>query len=109
MSWLTQIEASGYKFYNSSGVQQDGMQIMKDKGINAIRLRAWVNPADGWCNTADVVAKALRVQKLGLKIMIDFHHSDTWADAGKQPNLRPGKTLALRLWLRRLTRARFRF
>ncbi len=84
MSWLTQMEASGYKFYNNSGVQQDCMQILKDKGINAIRLRAWVNPADGWCNTADVVAKALRAQKLGMKIMIDFHYSDTWADPGKQ-------------------------
>src|ERR1700761_5429106 len=84
MSWLTQMEASGYKFYNSSGVQQDCMQILKDKGINAIRLRALVNPADGWCNTADVVAKALRAQKLGMKIMIDFHYSDTWADPGHQ-------------------------
>lgn len=84
MSWLTQMEASGYKFYNSSGVQQDCMQILKDKGINAIRLRAWVNPADGWCNTADVVAKALRAQKLGMKIMIDLHYSDSWADPGKQ-------------------------
>lgn len=84
VSWLTQMEASNYKFYNNSGVQQDCMQILKDKGVNAIRLRAWVNPSDGWCNTADVVAKAVRAQKLGMKIMIDFHYSDSWADPGKQ-------------------------
>ncbi|WP_184542274.1 glycoside hydrolase family 53 protein [Mucilaginibacter sp. FT3.2] len=84
VSWLTQMEASGVKFYNNDGVQEEGMQLMKDKGMNAIRLRAWVNPTDGWCNTADVVAKALRAQKLGMKIMIDLHYSDTWADPGKQ-------------------------
>jgi len=84
VSWLTQMEASGVKFYNNDGVQKECMQLMKDKGMNAIRLRAWVNPADGWCNTDDVVAKAVRAQKLGMKIMIDLHYSDTWADPGKQ-------------------------
>lgn len=84
VSWLTQMEASGYNFYNNDGTRQDLIQILKDKGMNAIRLRAWVNPADGWCNTDDVIAKALRAQKLGMKIMIDFHYSDTWADPAKQ-------------------------
>jgi len=84
VGWLTQMEASGIKFYNSSGSQQDCMQILKDKGINSIRLRAWVNPPDGWNNTTDVVVKAKRAQNLGMKIMIDFHYSDSWADPGKQ-------------------------
>lgn len=84
VSWLTQMEASGVKFYNNDGVAQDCMQLLKDKGMNAIRLRAWVNPADGWCNTDDVVAKAIRAKKLGMKIMIDLHYSDTWADPAKQ-------------------------
>lgn len=43
ISWLTQMEAAGNKFYNSSGTQQDLLQILKDKGINSIRLRVWVN------------------------------------------------------------------
>jgi arabinogalactan endo-1,4-beta-galactosidase len=84
VSWLTQMEASNYKFYNSSGQQEDCIQILKEKGMNAIRLRAWVNPADGWCNTADVLAKAMRAKNLGMKIMIDFHYSDSWADPSKQ-------------------------
>jgi arabinogalactan endo-1,4-beta-galactosidase len=84
VSWLTQMEAGGYKFYNSSGTQQDCMQILKDKGMNTIRLRAWVNPTDGWCNTADVVAKAVRAKNLGFKIMLDLHYSDVWADPGHQ-------------------------
>lgn len=52
--------------------------------MNAIRLRVWVNPAGGWNGTADVVAKALRAKNLGMKIMIDFHYSDSWADPGQQ-------------------------
>ncbi|RKR83560.1 arabinogalactan endo-1,4-beta-galactosidase [Mucilaginibacter gracilis] len=85
VGWLTQMEATGYKFYNSSGVQQDCLQILKDKGINAIRLRVWVNPTDGWCNKADVLAKAIRAKNMGFRIMIDFHYADSWADPGKQP------------------------
>ena len=84
ISWLTQMEAAGNKFYNSSGAQQDCIQILKDVGINAMRLRVWVNPTDGWCNTADVIVKANRIKALGLKLMIDFHYSDSWADPGKQ-------------------------
>jgi arabinogalactan endo-1,4-beta-galactosidase len=84
ISWLTQMEASGIKFYNAIGTQQDCIQTLKDKGINTIRLRAWVNPSDGWCNTSDMVAKAVRAKKLGMKIMVDLHYSDVWADPGHQ-------------------------
>ena len=78
------MEASGRKFYNSAGTEKECMQLMKDLGMNAIRLRVWVNPVGGWNNTADVVAKALRAKALGMKIMIDFHYSDSWADPGQQ-------------------------
>ena len=84
IGWLTEMEAAGLKFYNNAGAQQDGMQLLKSLGMNSIRLRVWVNPADGWCNTADVVNKALRAKALGMKIMIDFHYSDLWADPVKQ-------------------------
>jgi arabinogalactan endo-1,4-beta-galactosidase len=84
ISWLTQMETAGVKFYNSAGTQQECMLLLKNLGMNTIRLRVWVNPAGGWNNTADVVAKALRAKNLGLRIMIDFHYSDTWADPGHQ-------------------------
>ncbi len=84
ISWLTEIEASGKKFYNSAGIEKECMQLMKDLGMNAIRLRVWVNPTNGWNNTADVLAKALKAKGLGMKIMIDFHYSDSWADPEKQ-------------------------
>lgn len=84
VSWLTQMEASGRKFYNASGEQMECMSLLKSIGFNSIRLRVWVNPANGWCNTQDLLVKALRAHNLGMRIMVDFHYSDTWADPGKQ-------------------------
>ena len=84
VSWLTEMESKGIKFYDKKGSQQDLFQILKDEGMNSIRLRVWVNPAGGWCNTKDVLTKALRAKALGMKILIDFHYSDSWADPGKQ-------------------------
>ena len=43
-----------------------------------------MNPQGGWNGKADVVAKARRAKALGLKLLIDFHYSDTWADPGHQ-------------------------
>ncbi len=85
VGWLTEMEAAGVKFYDNSGLQKECMQLLKDKGVNSIRLRAWVNPKNGWNNTRDVVIKSLRAKSVGMKLMIDFHYSDDWADPGKQP------------------------
>jgi arabinogalactan endo-1,4-beta-galactosidase len=85
VSWLTEMEKAGSKFYNTSGKEMECMQLLRDLGMNSIRLRVWVNPSDGWCNKSDVLVKAWRAQKLGMRIMIDFHYSDSWADPSKQP------------------------
>src|SRR5882724_8252971 len=74
ISWLTQMEAGGIHFYNGTGTDQDCMLILKNLGMNSVRLRVWVNPANGWNNTVDVVAKAVRAKNLGLRVMIDFHY-----------------------------------
>ena len=84
VGWLTQMEASGINFFNSSGTQQDCLQVLQGVGMNSIRLRVWVNPAGGWNGQADVVNKAVRAANLGFRIMIDFHYSDSWADPGQQ-------------------------
>ncbi len=84
ISWVTQMEASGKKFYNSAGTETECMALLKSLGMNSIRLRVWVNPTDGWCNAQDVLAKAIRATNLGMRIMIDFHYSDSWADPSKQ-------------------------
>ncbi|MBL0057391.1 MAG: glycosyl hydrolase 53 family protein [Chitinophagaceae bacterium] len=84
ISWLTEMEASGIKFYEPGGSEKECLSLLKNLGMNAVRLRVWVNPTPAWNNTADVVNKAIRAKNLGLKIMIDFHYSDSWADPGQQ-------------------------
>jgi arabinogalactan endo-1,4-beta-galactosidase len=89
VGWVTEMEAAGKKFYAADGKETDCFALMKELGMNAIRLRVWVNPenvaeAKGWCSATDVLAKAKRAHALGLRLMIDFHYSDWWADPGKQ-------------------------
>ena len=85
VSWLTQMESEGITFTNKKGVATECMKLLKeDCNVDAIRLRVWVNPAEGWSNADDVLAKARRASALGLRLMIDFHFSDTWADPGHQ-------------------------
>ncbi len=84
VSWITEMEASGTKFYNEAGVSVDGISLLKSYGVNAVRLRVWVDPVNGWNSKNDVLVKALRAKNLGMKILIDFHYSDTWADPGQQ-------------------------
>lgn len=84
ISWITEMESAGKKFYNKAGTETEGMALLKSLGMNIMRFRVWVNPSPSWNNTADVVAKAVRAKNLGLRIMIDFHYSDTWADPGNQ-------------------------
>lgn len=85
VSWLTQMESDGLLFVNRNGAITECMKLLKeDCNVDAIRLRVWVNPADGWNNAEDVLVKARRAASLGLRLMIDFHFSDTWADPGHQ-------------------------
>jgi len=84
VSWLTEMEKAGMAFYNASGQQMDCFELLRDLGMNAIRLRVWVNPSDGWCNAQDVLVKAWRASKLGFRLLIDFHYSDSWADPSQQ-------------------------
>lgn len=84
IGWYTEMENVGYKFYSASGMEMDCPALMKSLGFNSLRFRVWVNPKNGWNNKADVLKKCLRAKELGMKIMIDFHYSDNWADPGKQ-------------------------
>lgn len=88
ISWLPQMEKTGYKFYNKDNKEEDCLKILKDHGINSIRLRTWVNPSDGktdgHCSKEETVVMAQRAKKFGMRVMIDFHYSDSWADPSKQ-------------------------
>lgn len=87
VSWITQMESEGLKFYTpgDNRREMECMELLRDYcGVNSIRLRVWVNPTDRWNSIEDVVVKATRAGALGLRTMIDFHFSDTWADPGHQ-------------------------
>ena len=88
VSWLPQMEANGRKFYDADGTEKDCLQLLKDRGMDAIRLRVFVNPStdpgNGHCSKDETVAMALRIKNMGMRLMIDFHYSDSWADPGNQ-------------------------
>jgi arabinogalactan endo-1,4-beta-galactosidase len=84
-SWYTQmVHDAGYVFRTQQGVPQPCPNVLQGVGINAVRLRVWLNPAGGWCGQSDVVAKALAANALGQRVMLDFHFSDTWASGTTQ-------------------------
>jgi arabinogalactan endo-1,4-beta-galactosidase len=88
VSWLPQMEAAGYTFKNAAGTTQDLLTILKGYGINAIRLRTFVNPSsdpvNGHCSIDETAAMALRVKQAGMQVLIDYHFGDTWNSVGVQ-------------------------
>ncbi len=84
ISGTTHMESRGTRFYNSKGEIRENTALMKELGLNAVRLRVWVNPRGGWSGSQDVLAMAKRAKYYGMQLMIDFHYSDWWADPGKQ-------------------------
>ncbi len=84
VGWLTEMESDNVLFRNAAGEPMECMALLKSIGFDAMRFRVWVNPDGGWCGTDDVLAKCLRARELGLRIMVDFHYSDTWADPSHQ-------------------------
>lgn len=84
VSSLQHAEDLGAKYYYANGAAGDPLQILKDNGVNYARLRIWVNPKNGYNNEAKVLTFAKTVKAKGLKLLIDFHYSDTWADPGHQ-------------------------
>lgn len=89
--WNTELESKGHRLYNWKGETRECTALMKEMGMNAIRIRVWVENdkqqnavGNGWCCNADVLEKAKRAKALGMDVMIDFHYSDWWADPAKQ-------------------------
>ena len=85
ISGTTELESRGWQLYNVAGEPRENTELMKELGLNAVRLRVWVNPRGGFCSKEDVLVMARRAQALGMPVMINFHYSDWWADPGKQP------------------------
>ena len=90
VSWVQQQEDKGLT-YTDKGVKKDVLTILTDNGFNWIRLRLFVDPKaakgyskEGYCDLEHTLAMAKRIKASGMKFLLDFHYSDTWADPGKQ-------------------------
>lgn len=94
LGWAGQLEAMGYRWVDEQGQETDILALSQEMGVNAVRLRVFVNPPKeafwrkrkdetcmlGFCDGKGVLDMAERVKKQGMKLMLDFHYSDHFAD-----------------------------
>lgn len=91
-SSLYEVERDGTRFYGEDGKEEDAFKILKDGGANYARFRLWVDPYDkngvsyggGSNDISTDIYLAKRASAAGLKILIDFHYSDSWVDPSKK-------------------------
>jgi arabinogalactan endo-1,4-beta-galactosidase len=85
LSFLPQLEEAGVRYRDLAGRVRPAEQILAREGANHLRIRVWVNPPAGYTDKARALGLARRAKRAGLKIVLDPHYSDFWADPGKQP------------------------
>ena len=92
VSSVISLEQSGVVYRNEAGEAQDLFKILADNGVNYIRVRVWLDPYDadgnGYGGGNNDLDKAKQIGKRaadnGMKLLVDFHYSDFWADPAKQ-------------------------
>jgi arabinogalactan endo-1,4-beta-galactosidase len=84
VSSLAKSEDLGGVYRDDRGRRRDALHILEDHGLSHVRLRTWVNPADGYHDRQEVADMAKRAHHLGLEVLLDLHFSDSWADPGQQ-------------------------
>ena len=85
-------EQSGVKYRNFAGEEQDVFKTLAENGVTHIRVRVWNHPYDangngyggGNCDVEKAIEIGRRATKYGMRLIVDFHYSDFWADPGKQ-------------------------
>lgn len=91
LSTLLELERCGAKYYED-GKEKDILDIMKEHGVDTIRLRLWNDPKSkdgepygaGNNDLAETIAIGKKVTDAGFGVLLNFHYSDFWADPGKQ-------------------------
>ena len=91
-SCVPALEAGGVRYYDHQGTEKNVYEILSENGINYIRVRVWNDPYDaeghgyggGNCDIDNAVAIGKTATQYGMKLLVDFHYSDFWADPGKQ-------------------------
>lgn len=92
VSTVIALEKSGVVFRDFDGNEEDLFKILRDNGVNYIRVRVWVNPFDdngnsfggGGNDLQTAIEIGKRAAKYDLPLLVDFHYSDFWADPQKQ-------------------------
>lgn len=101
ISMLSELEKKGIRYYNH-GREEELLGILKENGVNAIRLRIWNNPYDekgnpyggGTNDLVSVLKMAERIKEKGMQFFLDFHYSDFWTDPKKQIKPKAWKELS---------------
>lgn len=91
-SAVISLEDSGVKYYDFDGNEADVFKTLADSGVNYIRLRVWNDPYDadgngyggGNCDIEKACLLGKRATNQGMRVCIDFHYSDFWADPKRQ-------------------------
>ncbi|HMO33629.1 MAG TPA: glycosyl hydrolase 53 family protein [Lacibacter sp.] len=84
ISSYPEISKANPLFYDVNGNPKDFLQLLKENGVNTIRLRLWVHPVNGHSGLDEVRQFATGLKEKGFKIWLTLHYSDTWADPGSQ-------------------------
>ena len=85
-------EASGVRYFDENGQERDLFRILAENGVNLIRVRVWNDPFDGsghgYGGGNNDISAAVEIGKraaaAGMRLLVDFHYSDFWADPSKQ-------------------------
>jgi arabinogalactan endo-1,4-beta-galactosidase len=85
ISFTLQEEAAGTKYRDVRGHPGSVEQILARSGGNYVRLRVWTDPPAGYSTLDSALTLAKRAKHAGMKVLLDLHYSDFWADPGKQP------------------------
>ena len=83
LSFVKELQGCGVQ-WKENNVAKDIFDIFKENGANIVRFRIWHTPVSGKNGFSDTDSLITRAKAKGLKVMLDFHYSDTWADAGHQ-------------------------
>jgi arabinogalactan endo-1,4-beta-galactosidase len=98
ISFLPELKKLRAEFYDAGGNKKEIWELLKENGVNSIRLRIWNEPENvaesgGYCSLEQTIAMAKLIKQNGMSFFLDFHYSDWWADPGKQVKPKAWETL----------------
>ena len=91
-SCVPALEKGGVKYFDHNGIEKNVYEILSENGINYIRVRVWNDPYDangngyggGNCDIENAITIGKVATEHGMKLLVNFHYSDFWADPSKQ-------------------------